>query len=200
MDHVNLRKLKLQKGAHLSREEGMCVMEAVAYYADEKHTDSPKCAHPILASVAMTINDAASDADRQKLKRFIPLLVGTRKGGKGATKTYAFAAATEALHILRRMGKLPKGVTFAPSDTLMKQKREELLSQVRGTSSKPHSLENYLEGMLWELGGKARNFELAIEAAFAAIDAADPPTKGTTSTPAFMRSLRLFDKILAARG
>ena len=43
--------LLLANGGHKSADDGMCLMEAVAYVAGEPHSDSPACASPILASI-----------------------------------------------------------------------------------------------------------------------------------------------------
>ena len=37
-----------EKGNHGSRDEGLCVMEAAASFAGERHTDQPACASPTL--------------------------------------------------------------------------------------------------------------------------------------------------------
>mgnify|MGYP007059429784 CR=1 FL=1 len=42
----DFRTVRFSSGAHDTREQGMCVMEAVAYIACEQHSDRPKCACP----------------------------------------------------------------------------------------------------------------------------------------------------------
>jgi hypothetical protein len=80
LDHVN--KLSLKNGAHDPQEvaKRVCVMEAVAYVAGEKWSDSPECACPVIASFMRSWNDGLpTDADRNRLLRgFIPRLVGSR--------------------------------------------------------------------------------------------------------------------------
>lgn len=74
-----LSTLTLKHGAHSSREEGMCAMEAVAWLANEPHSDSPACTCPVLASVVRKWNDSLPDADRTRLLRpLLPKLIGTR--------------------------------------------------------------------------------------------------------------------------
>jgi hypothetical protein len=70
--------LVLGHGSHKSYEEGMCLMEAVAYVAGEPHSDSPACASPILADIGRRLNDRYNDEERQLLTEMITLLVGTR--------------------------------------------------------------------------------------------------------------------------
>jgi hypothetical protein len=70
----------LKEGAHNSPDEGMCVMEAVAYVAGEPFGDNPQCASPTIASMMRRWNDRLrTDADRDRLlKPLIPRLVGSR--------------------------------------------------------------------------------------------------------------------------
>ena len=70
----------LGKGSHDGLEDGMCVMEAVAYVAGEPWSAQPLCACPIITAFMMSWNDSLpSDAERDRLlKPLIPLLVGTR--------------------------------------------------------------------------------------------------------------------------
>ncbi|MGH2374715.1 MAG: hypothetical protein ACRDIC_14770, partial [bacterium] len=66
----------LLAGGH-SPDSQMCVMEAVAYVAGEEWTDSPKCASQVIAQFLRSWNDALSDEDRQRLKPYIPKVIGT---------------------------------------------------------------------------------------------------------------------------
>jgi hypothetical protein len=53
-------------------------MEAVAYVAGEKHSDHPKCACPVISAFLRHWNDDLDNATRQRLKPYIPRLVGTK--------------------------------------------------------------------------------------------------------------------------
>lgn len=53
-------------------------MEAVAWLAGEPHSDTPQCACPIIAEFIRSWNDTLDDADRQKLKRYLPKLLNTK--------------------------------------------------------------------------------------------------------------------------
>ena len=74
----------LTHGSHATRDEGMCLMEAVAYLAGEPHTDAPACACPVLTTYAIAINDAMGkgsygDALRARyLHDLAPMLVGSK--------------------------------------------------------------------------------------------------------------------------
>lgn len=74
----NLDTLILAKGSHGSRHEAVCLMEAVAYFNNEPWSDHPACACPVLTAFGIGLNDAWGDEDRQRLKPFIPKLIGTR--------------------------------------------------------------------------------------------------------------------------
>jgi hypothetical protein len=67
-------------GAHRTREQGMCVMEAVAYVAGEAHTDRPQCACPVIAAFMRRWNDSICDNDlrRELVGQFVFRLPGTR--------------------------------------------------------------------------------------------------------------------------
>ena len=69
----------LQRGAHPSRDDGMCAMEMVAWLAGEAHSDEPECACPVLAALVRACNDAMTDHARNRyLRPLVPLLVNTR--------------------------------------------------------------------------------------------------------------------------
>jgi hypothetical protein len=67
----------LEKGRHAFPQEGMCLMEAVAFIAGEDFTDRPECVSPVLAEFGRILNDFLSDDARQQLIPLIPKLVGT---------------------------------------------------------------------------------------------------------------------------
>ncbi len=71
----------LAKGSHHEFADGVCIMEAVSYIADEPWSDHPSCACPVIAAFLRNWNDSLSDDERNELLRpLIPRLVGTRGG------------------------------------------------------------------------------------------------------------------------
>jgi len=74
----NLNDITLQSGSHKNSDDGMCAMEAVAWLADEPHSDRPICTSEALAAYVISLNDAMPDDFRQRLKEFVPRLIGTR--------------------------------------------------------------------------------------------------------------------------
>jgi hypothetical protein len=80
MSKITLDTLVLSEGSHNSPEEGLCVMEAVAYFNNEPHSDHPVCACPVLTAFMIRLNDRMPQSERDRLKAFIPRLIGTRDG------------------------------------------------------------------------------------------------------------------------
>ena len=83
-----LGALTLAEGAHADRSNGLCVMEAVAWFAGEPHTDHPACVSPLLSEFGRSLNDALPDSKRQLLKPLIPLLPGTAGDGQDEMRGY----------------------------------------------------------------------------------------------------------------
>lgn len=69
----------LRRGAHATRDDGMCAMEMVAWLAGEAHSDEPACACPVLSAFVRACNDAMGDQARNRhLRPLVPMLVNTR--------------------------------------------------------------------------------------------------------------------------
>ena len=79
---VGLEGITLKHGSHTTREEGVCLLEAVAWVAGEPHSDRPACACPIMAAIGRRLNDRISrddDATRTALLRpAVLILVGSK--------------------------------------------------------------------------------------------------------------------------
>ena len=76
----DLDAITLACGAHDRRTDGVCVMEAVAWWAGEDHSDHPECVSPVIGAFLRSWNDALPDGDRQQLRRWVPEVVGTNAG------------------------------------------------------------------------------------------------------------------------
>ena len=56
----------------------MCLLEAAALFAGEPFSDCPECVDPVIARFGRSWNDGMrSDEEREQLKQYIPLIVGT---------------------------------------------------------------------------------------------------------------------------
>ena len=91
---TELETLVLKYGAHQTRDDGMCIMEAVAWAAGEPHSDAPSCACPVIASFARRLNDRISDdAMRTRIMRpLVMLLLNTRASRANMVKRAYIAA------------------------------------------------------------------------------------------------------------
>jgi len=89
----DLAALTLSRGAHRKRENGMCVMEAAAWYAGQPHTDAPPCVSGVIRTILIAWNDALPEAERQRLKGLIPILPGTADAGPAAEDRRSWMAA-----------------------------------------------------------------------------------------------------------
>jgi hypothetical protein len=111
---LDLETLKLERGSHGRRSDGVCVMEAVAWLAGEEHTDAPLCACPVITRFAQGLNDRMGERTALRTELLLPLvprIVGTRSTRAVEIKrTYKLAdwavryAAAQAL----RFAKLPE--------------------------------------------------------------------------------------------
>src|SRR5436309_3003280 len=78
--HLDLDQLHLDSGGHNGPDDGMCLLEAAAYFAGEPWTDHPKCVSQVIGAFGRRFNDDLDDEGRQQLKPYIPRLVGTNTG------------------------------------------------------------------------------------------------------------------------
>lgn len=81
MRALDLETLFLEDGTHDTPEEGMSLMEAVAYVAGEPHSDRPECASTVLAAFLRQWSNSLRDVDRQGLKPLIPRLIDSAAAG-----------------------------------------------------------------------------------------------------------------------
>ncbi len=71
--------IRLTAGDHINPADGLCLMEAVALFAGERHGDWPTCVCPVLIEFGRVLNDAMPDQWRTDLLLpLVPVLVGTR--------------------------------------------------------------------------------------------------------------------------
>ena len=90
---LDLDTLVLRSGAHTSPSDGVSLMEAVSALAGEPWSNSPSCTSPVIAAYARSLNDWLPDDARQRLKAYIPRLVGTVKPDLELRRAFACADA-----------------------------------------------------------------------------------------------------------
>ena len=78
------RTVRLVAGAHPATSKEMCIMEAEAYIAGERHSDHPNCVSPMLAMIARRVNDYMTQEERDE---FIAPMLGTFAGTRGNKDT-----------------------------------------------------------------------------------------------------------------
>ena len=88
IDHTKLAGIVLNSGSHTSPDQGMCLLEAVAYIAGEPHSAHPRCVSPILGGFGRRLNDVLPAGLRQQLIPLIPDLPGTADDGHDVTRGY----------------------------------------------------------------------------------------------------------------
>jgi hypothetical protein len=86
--HNSLDTLHLDTGSHGDASDGLCLMEAVAWFAREPHTDAPRCVSPVLQTFGTRLNDCLPDRERQALIPLIPRLVGAVGDGLDEARSY----------------------------------------------------------------------------------------------------------------
>ena len=83
-----LDSLHLDEGSHRSFDEGHCAMEVVAFLAGEGITDAPQCSSQVLRTFTIGLNDQWSDEQRQKLRPYLPRMVGTANDGQEEARSF----------------------------------------------------------------------------------------------------------------
>ncbi len=72
--------LKLAKGSHPSRDNGLCALEVVAWMSGEPHSDHPQCVPQSIGAFGRAFNDLLSDERRTSLLApILPKMIGAKK-------------------------------------------------------------------------------------------------------------------------
>jgi hypothetical protein len=90
---LDLDTLVLRSGTHTSPSDGVSLMEAVSDFAGEPWSNSPSGTSPVIAAYARSLNDWLPDDERQRLKAYIPRLVGTAEPDLELRRAFACADA-----------------------------------------------------------------------------------------------------------
>jgi hypothetical protein len=92
LSHSEIDRIVLQAGSHKSPADGFCVMELAAYIAGEPFSDQPACVSRVLGAFLRKWDDDLDDAGRQRLKPYVPIVIGT-SGNMEADERRAWMAA-----------------------------------------------------------------------------------------------------------
>ncbi len=92
-----LDRVELVSGIGEPDQGTACVMSLVAHLAGEGHTDRPGCVSPVIRDFVIPVNDHMPREVRQRLKPFVPRLVGTNDGLDRARAEVLRRALVEAI-------------------------------------------------------------------------------------------------------
>ena len=89
---IDFKNLTLEHGGHGSRDEGVCWMEAFAWWRGIAHTDHPVCVSPAIGSYGRALNDCLPDERRARLAAaapgLFPVMMDTAGDGRDETRGY----------------------------------------------------------------------------------------------------------------
>jgi hypothetical protein len=109
----------LGRGHHRRPSKGACFMELASYLAGEKWSDHPRCTHPLLASLARSVNDCTTDAGRSRLAVLIPSVIGLTGDDLRIDATIALRAARTALPVVAADRQRVMAVAVLTSERVM---------------------------------------------------------------------------------
>ena len=84
----DINTVNFKSGAHTTREQGMCAMEAAAWLAGEPHSDRPACVCVAITRFMSAWNDSILDGDARNrlLRPLIPIVLNTASTSEVASK------------------------------------------------------------------------------------------------------------------
>jgi hypothetical protein len=89
----------LLAGKHRNPRKGACFMEMASFLAGERWSDHPACTHPLLAELAMLVNDHVGNDSRQQLVPLVPSVIGLTSDDPHVEPRLALFAACTALPV-----------------------------------------------------------------------------------------------------
>lgn len=89
----------LLAGKHRSPRKGACFMEMASFLAGEPWSDHPACTHPLLAELALLVNDHVADDSRQQLVPLVPSVIGLTSDDPRVDPRLALLTACTALPV-----------------------------------------------------------------------------------------------------
>lgn len=173
MHEFNLEVIRLAPGPHPGYSPDGCLMEWVALMSGVVKTDRPRCINELVTSVAIHLNDTLDDVARQRLKAFIPQLVGARRSGADreiGIRLAIWAAASVADSVPERLRPVHDRAVRVATAHLSGSADEAACRAAAAAAA--------------EAGAKARNISLYVAADAAHAACADDPYAGTVNAVA----------------
>jgi len=90
----------LSRGKHRNPRRGACFMEMASFLAGERWSDHPDCTHPLLAHLAILVNDIVTDEGRTRLIPLVPSVIGLSSNDVRVDAAIALRSAQAALPIV----------------------------------------------------------------------------------------------------
>ena len=175
---LDLDTLVLRSGTHTSSSDGVSLMEAVSALAGEPWSNSPSCTSPVIAAYARSLNDWLPDDARQRLKAYIPRLVGTAEPDLELRR--AFACADAAVRVFAPLAFAAAGLVAeaAKLGALAPVDRESAESARSAAESAEWAARSAASSAAWSVAesmrSAAESARSAASAARAAARAAEP--------------------------
>lgn len=94
-DLSTLWAFELSKGNSKDPRKGACLLDAVSWLEYGHLGDHPECVCPVIAAYGRIINDLLPHAERQRLRVYIPRLVGTVDKAAESARTAAIGRHAE---------------------------------------------------------------------------------------------------------
>src|SRR6185503_3022510 len=137
----------LSRGKHRNPRRGACFMEMASFLAGERWSDHPACTHPLLAHLAILVNDIVTDEGRTRLIPLVPSVIGLSSDDVRVDATVALRSALAA----RPMVPAPRQQVLATAILACELALAELDGRDLGSLS-PHSrqvLDQFPEATAW---------------------------------------------------
>jgi hypothetical protein len=93
----------LRKGKGKTPADGGCILQVIDWIDRESWTDKPVCVHPVLARLAIYVNDKLDDKGRQRLLDLTPRLMGTANDDHVTTIRLSAFAARRVLFVFEQL-------------------------------------------------------------------------------------------------
>jgi hypothetical protein len=190
---LDLDTLVLRSGAHTSPSDGVSLMEAVSALAGEPWSNRPSCTSPVIAAYARSLDDWLPDDARQRLKVYIPRLVGTAAPDLELRR--AFACADAAVRVFAPLAFVAAGLVeeaaklgaLAPVDreSAARSAAESMRSAARSAASLA----------AWSAAESMRS---AADSAQAAARSAARAVESAPEAAARSAAFELLDRLIAA--
>jgi len=200
---LDLDTLVLRSGTHTSSSDGVSLMEAVSALAGEPWSNSPSCTSPVIAAYARSLNDWLPDDARQRLKVYIPRLVGTAEPELELRR--AFACADAAVRVFAPLAFAAAGLVeeAAKLGALAPVDRESAES-ARSAAESAESAELAARSAALSMRSAAESARSAALSARSAARSAESAQAATESATQSARSaarsaaFELLDRLIAA--